>query len=81
MAFDTNGRTNESKHDKFRRLAENRVNTVLDRIRLIGQLSDKRNYEYTEEEVAKIFRAIDAEIKTTRTKFRNGSATRRRFTL
>ena len=74
-------RSNETKNEKFRRLAESRVNTVLDRLRLLGQLADKKNYDYTDEQVSKIFRAIDSELKDTKSKFQKGSAGRKRFTL
>ena len=76
----------ESKHReprdaRFKRIAEKRVNVVLDRLRLLGQLSDKRNYEYTDAQVAKIFRAIDQELRSTKSKFENGFTERKRFTL
>lgn len=71
----------EAKDSRFKRLAEKRVNVVLDRLRLLGQLSDKRNYDYNDEQVDKIFRVIDGEIKTVKAKFRNGSSGRKRFTL
>ena len=71
----------EARDARFLRLAEKRVNVVLDRLRLLGQLSDKRNYDYTDAQVAKIFRAIDQELKSTKSKFENGSTERRRFTL
>ena len=81
MVNSTQVRNKETKDEKFRRLAESRVNTVLDRLRLLGQLSDKKNYEYTDEQVSKIFRAIDSELKDTKSKFQKGSAGRKRFTL
>lgn len=81
MVNATQTRNNETKNEKFRRLAESRVNTVLDRLRLLGQLADKKNYEYTDEQVSKIFRAIDSELKDTKSKFQKGSAGRKRFTL
>ncbi len=81
MANTVDTRRTETKNEKFRRLAESRVNTVLDRLRLLGQLSDKKNYDYTDEQVSKIFRAIDSELKDTKSKFQKGSAGRKRFTL
>ena len=81
MVNTTQERNNETKNEKFRRLAESRVNTVLDRLRLLGQLADKKNYDYTDEQVSKIFRAIDSELKDTKSKFQKGSAGRKRFTL
>ena len=71
----------ESRDQKFRRVAERRVNVLLDKIRLLGQLSDRRNYEYTDAQVSKIFRAIDEELKAARTKFQGGDAKPKRFTL
>ena len=81
MVNSTQARNSETKEQKFRRLAESRVNTVLDRLRLLGQLADKKNYDYTDEQVSKIFRAIDSELKDTKSKFQNGSTGRKRFTL
>ena len=71
----------ETRHQKFVRLAEQRVNVILDKLRLLGQLSDRRNYEYTDEQISKIFKALDSELKATKSKFANGSNARRRFTL
>lgn len=72
----------ETKRDRFVRLAEARTNKILDMIKLLGNCSSKSNYEYTEEDVKKIFGAIEREIKNTRAKF-NGSDTAKedRFTL
>ena len=41
------------KRDRFLRLADKRVNAALNKIRLVGNLSDTRNYEYTDEEKKK----------------------------
>ena len=71
----------ETRNQKFKRLAERRVNEILDKLRSLGQLSDKRNYEYHEGDVAKIFKAIDSEVKLTKSRFNNGSTNRKRFTL
>ena len=59
------------KRQAFIRLAERRTNAALERIRVIGNLSNPYAYEYTEEDVKKIFTAIEGEIKLTRTKFMN----------
>ena len=72
----------ESKRERFVRLAEARTNKILDMLKLLGNCSSKSNYEYTEEDVKKIFGAIEREMKNTRTKF-NGSDVQKedRFTL
>ena len=71
----------EKKDEKFKRLAEQRVNAILDKLRLLGQLSNRSNYGYTEDQVEAAFKAIQVELNVTKLKFRNGSRVRRRFTL
>lgn len=66
---DTSIRPGESQHDRFRRLAEKRVIRTIRDIRLIGNLGNRNNYEYTADEVDKIFRALDKELKLARAKF------------
>lgn len=71
----------ETQHDRFRRLAESRVNRALNDIRLIGNLSNKNNYDYTSEEVDKIFRALDSELKQVRARFLEGARRESEFRL
>lgn len=73
------GLTNESKRDAFKRLAERRTNSALDRIRVIGNLSNPYAYEYTDEDVRLIFLALEQELKAARMKFQ--SSRRRAFKL
>lgn len=67
------------KARKFRDLAEKRVNNAIKQIQLIGNLSNKYNYEYTEEEVKKIINALKAEIRNLEIKFELSS--NKRFKL
>lgn len=73
----------EEDRDKFVRLATKRVSNALKSIQLIGNLSNRSNYDYTEEDVQKIFRALQEELGACRKKFE--LATKRqsgtRFTL
>ncbi len=73
--------SNESRKQRFRRLAEKRVNTILDRIRLLGQLANKNNYEYTDAQVEAIFKAIQKDLNAAKLKFREETKGRKRFTL
>ena len=57
------------KQGKFVEIAEKRVTRLLKDIRLIGNLSNRNNYTYEAEDVAKIFGAIETEIKTSRKRF------------
>ena len=59
----------DSKADTFRRLASQRTNAVLEKLRILGNCANRGLYEYTEEDVRKIFRAIEAEMKRTKAKF------------
>ena len=70
MAYDgPEKKGSESKNAKFRRLAEKRTNAILDKIRILGHLSDKKRYEYSKDEVNHVFSAIEAELKRVREKF------------
>lgn len=72
----------ESKKDKFKRLAENRTNKILQTLVLLGNLSNKSAYEYDDKEVEKIFNAIQAQVNESKKRFSmNGSAKSKRFTL
>ena len=59
----------ESRKNRFNRLASRRTNDIIERIRILGNCSKKSPYEYTEEEISKIFRAIDRELKVSKAKF------------
>ena len=57
--------------EKFVRLADTRVNRALKDLKLIGNLSNRTNYIYTKDDIDKIFRALNVEIKATRARFDN----------
>ena len=72
---------NETKRERFVRIAEARTNKILEMMRLLGNCSSKGNYEYTEEDVKKIFGALERELKNTKNKFLGLDAKEERFTL
>ena len=59
----------ETKNEKFIRLAEARVNSVIQKIQLIGNLSNRRNYDYSEKEVNELFKAIEVELQRAKQLF------------
>lgn len=69
----------ESRHVRFKRIAAKRTNDILEKIRILGNCSNKSSYEYTEEEVNKIFSEIDKQLKLNKAKFIAGK--RERFKL
>jgi len=62
----------ETKHERFKRIAVKRANDILERIRILGNCTNKSSYEYTIEEVNKIFSEIDRQLKLTKAKFLAG---------
>ena len=59
----------ESKHDKFVRLAEARTNKIIDTLQLLGNCSNTSVYEYTQDEVDEIFQTIEQEVREAKKKF------------
>ena len=57
------------KAERFRRVAERRVNNVLDAVRLLSQCSNRRTYEYTDDHVHRMFREIDRELRAAKQSF------------
>tara|TARA_B100000242_G_C42615646_1_gene290355 strand:- start:9 stop:263 length:255 start_codon:yes stop_codon:yes gene_type:complete len=61
------------KREKFIELAESRVKKAITNLRLIGNLSRKNNYDYTDEDVKKITAALEKELKNVKDLFKRGS--------
>ena len=57
------------RRETFLRLAEKRTNAVLERIRILSNCSNPYAYEYNEEDVRRMFAAIEEELRTARAKF------------
>lgn len=57
------------KREKFVELAEKRVTKAIKDLRLIGNLANKSNYLYTEEDCKKIISVLENEMKNVRRKF------------
>jgi hypothetical protein len=73
----------EEDRTKFVRLASSRVSAALKAMQLVGNLSNRSNYDYTDEDVTKIFKALQDSLADTRRRFElakkgNGSS---RFSL
>ena len=72
----------ETKRDKFVRLAEARTNKIIDMLQLLGNCSNSSAYDYTQQDIDKIFGAIENEIRESKKKFSKVEAKRSsRFTL
>lgn len=71
----------ETKRERFVRIAEARTNKILEMMRLLGNCSSTNNYEYTDEDIRKIFGALERELKNTKNKFMDTDAAGEKFTL
>jgi len=66
MADNTN---KNQKHDRFRRLATHRTNLVLKRLQVLSNCSNRSAYDYSEEEINKIFYTIEKTVRDAKSKF------------
>jgi len=57
------------KREKFVEIAEKRVTRAIKDLRLIGNLSNKNNYSYSENDIQKILSALEQEVKALRVRF------------
>lgn len=72
----------ETKREKFVRLAEARTNKIIDMIQLLGNCSNANVYDYTQQDVDKIFGAIESELREAKKMFNKVEAKNSsRFTL
>jgi len=61
----------ENPSEKFNRLATKRTNEVLNKLRILGNCANRQVYEYSREDVNKIFSAIEKKVKEIKAKFKD----------
>lgn len=59
----------ETKQERFKRLAKLRGERVLKDIQLLGNLSNRNNYEYTDQDIKKLFSVLDDELRSSKARF------------
>lgn len=59
----------ESRNQRFRRLAESRGDRLIREISLLGNLANRKNYEYSHHEIEALFGPIEAELRAVRALF------------
>lgn len=62
------------RRERFIKVGERRINNALKAISLIGNLSNKGNYEYSQAEVRKIERVLKEELASTMSRFDNNNS-------
>tara|TARA_Y100000816_G_scaffold284466_1_gene262673 strand:- start:43 stop:276 length:234 start_codon:yes stop_codon:yes gene_type:complete len=76
-----NKKNKRDRSKKFIELAEKRVNRVLNDIKLISNLSNRSNYEYSNKQAMKIIRVIDEEVKRMKMQFNKNIKKDKKFKL
>lgn len=71
----------ETKRECFVRLAEARTNKILNMLHLLGNCSSKSNYEYTDDDIKKIFNTIEKEVRATKNRFLGIDSKEEKFKL
>jgi hypothetical protein len=59
----------EDKKERFKRVAERRTNDILEKIRVLGNCANRGSYDFSEDDVNKIFFEIDKQLKVVKMKF------------
>ena len=71
----------DNRKTNFKRIAENRTNKIISMISLLGNLSNRSYYDYSEKEIELIFDAIQNELDKQRVKFQGKNSQKKRFEL
>lgn len=73
----------DNKKENFKRIAENRVNKILTLYKQLENLSNTSFYEYTNDQIERIFEILEEELKSTKEKLikENKEKGKKRFEL
>ena len=71
----------ETKREKFVRLAESRMNNALKQIELLSNLSNTRAYEYTKEDIDKMVKTLKSAVSDLEKNFLANTNKSKRFSL
>jgi len=71
----------ESKSERFKRVATRRTNAILKQLDVLGHCANRSAYDYTDEEVNKIFAEIDKAMKLVKMRFQLNDRKKKKFKL
>jgi len=71
----------ESNRDRFIRIVEVRVNKILNDLDSLGKCSNRKNYEYSGEDVKLIFREIDKKVRDIKLMYQGSGSSNNMFKL
>jgi len=72
---------NETKEERFKRLASLRTNEVLRRLKVLGNCANRQVYGYDVEDVNRIFGEIDRKLREVKAKFNSFKEKEKEFKL
>lgn len=64
----------ESKEERFKRVAEKRVQNVIKSIRSLSQLANSNVYKWNDQQLQKIWKALDKELEDCKKSFNEPNA-------
>ncbi len=64
----------ENKKERFKRVAEKRIQNILKGLKSLSQCANTRIYEWDNEQLKRIWKAIDQELAACRENFDNPDA-------
>jgi len=70
----------KTKRERFVDIASKRTNRIINDLHLLGNCSNKNNYEYNEEDVKKMFSAIEEALKEAKGRYTKSKG-RNKFTF
>ena len=73
--------TREIKRSRYIKIVERRVNQILDNLDSLGKCSNRKNYDYSDEDVKKVFGEIERKIRKVKLLFQETSKNKKRFKL
>lgn len=70
-----------AKQENFKRIAESRVNKIIEMISKLENLNNTSFYEYSDEQMDNIFNAIQKELDKQKEMFKKNKKNKKRFEL
>jgi len=81
MRFKKSEKKRKTREERFSEIATKRVQDILNKMRLLRNCSNKANYSYNDEQIRKIFNAIDSEWKSVKDSFNQNNQKKKGFSL
>ena len=70
-----------AKQENFKRIAESRVNKIIEMISKLENLNNTSFYEYSDEQMNNVFNAIQKELDKQKEMFKKNKNNKKRFEL